>query len=45
MVAFGFLPQNVGMWQRPTNDFLLKNECSLSGGDNHRWRGHSNACL
>ena len=22
--------------------FLLENECSLSGVDNHRWWGHSN---
>ena len=44
MDAFGFLPQNVGMWQGSMNDFLLKNECSLSGGDNHGWWGHSNAC-
>ena len=33
MVAFGFLPQNVGRWYRPKNSNFYFYECRLSGGD------------
>ena len=33
VVAFGFLPQNFGRWQGPTNVTLLFYECMFSGGD------------
>ena len=42
VVAFGFLPQNMGGGRDLRMIVLLKNECSLSGVDNHRWWGHSN---
>ena len=41
VVAFGFLTQKFGNLLGPMT-ILLKNECSLSDGDNHRWCGHSN---
>ena len=44
MVAFGFLPQNFGMWWSPTNAILFY-DCILRDGDNQRWWRHSNlAC-
>ena len=33
VVAFGFLPQNFGRWQGPTNVTLLFYKCMFSGGD------------
>ena len=33
VVALGFLPQNFGMWQRPTNAILSFYDCRLSSGD------------
>ena len=42
VVAFGFLPQNFRRWWGPMNDGFTQNEFSFSGGDNHRWRAHSN---
>ena len=32
MIAFGFLPQNGGIWQRSINDTLSFYKCRLSGG-------------
>ena len=34
VVDFGFLAQNFGRWQGPTN------ECSVNGGDNDMWWEH-----
>ena len=31
--------------QGPTNDGLPKKEYNFSGGDNHKWRGHSRSLL
>ena len=42
MVAFGFLTQNFGRWQGPTNDTLSFYECRFSEGNTMRWWGHSN---
>ena len=42
VVAFSFLSQNFGRWQRPMNAILSLYDCSLSGGDTQRWWGHSN---
>ena len=41
VVAFGFLPRNFGRWWSLRIIFLLANNCSLSGEDNHRPWGHS----
>ena len=38
VVAFGFLPEDFGMWQRPVNGNLLVLEHSYY---THRWRGRS----
>ena len=42
VVAFGFLPQNLGRCYEPMNGTLSFYECRLSGGDTMRWWGHSN---
>ena len=42
MVAFGLYPKILGGGGDLWIIFLLENECSLSGVDNHRWWGHSN---
>ena len=41
VVAFGFCPKIVGGGGDLQMMVLVKNECSLSGGDNHKWWGHS----
>ena len=43
MVAFGFLPQNFGRWQRAMNGTLSFCEYRLSDRDTQRWWGHSNS--
>ena len=42
MIAFGFLPQNLGVGRDLQMILFLLYECNLSGGDNQRWWGHSN---
>ena len=36
LVAFGFLPQNLGRWWGSTNGTTPSCECRLSGGDTQR---------
>ena len=45
VVAFGFLPQNFGMWWGPANGTLPFYECRFCGGDTMRWKRHSNPTL
>ena len=39
MGAFGFLPQNFGRWQGPTNDIFAPKLDALSGGGNAKTFG------
>ena len=43
LVAFGFLPQNLGRWWGSTNGTTPSCECRLSGGDTQRRWEHSKA--
>ena len=45
MVAFGFLPQNIGRWPAPMNGTLAFYECKFSGGGTMRCWGHSNPTM